>query len=484
MYKKKACDRCHSIKKHCNGKFPCNSCSKSNLQCSYNRSSAKKGRPRTKPEKVYRTLDRLSYSHNGCHNCKLKKKKCDESWPTCGLCHKLNLRCLQRQSYRTFSGDERLKGQEGDSPCQQKKLSNTPSELYKSIIASKETNEFDLGITSVFREKENFLSRNFLSETPSETAGSIISEHHHTFSISRNNGISSKEVSRYKNDEKSYFKKKKELISEIHSSSYKIPKTEVKLLCYFIDEVASVLFIDKTSTIFLEIVIPLCLEDYRVRIPLVTIAASHRANTLTNITPYKREAVLYKAKSQNIFWNEDKQAHKWENLVLGFLLLAMQDILEGNSLYWNMILKNVADILHQNGGIIIIAERLPIAAQLFCYLDLISSLSTCEVPYLETQLTLNSLGTNEKISQSYIEGVLNSKFGFRFGMGGELFRMIGSISTLASLRSTKNNSKEHRDYFESLATKIDFKLQEWDPPLDDIADSFQITAERKSSRLQ
>lgn len=93
MQQKRACDRCHRLKQVCDKQHHCSRCVRAEVGCTYNRTPALLGRPRVSEDKPRRTINKSKYSHNACTNCKKRKQKCDEAWPKCLTCQRLNLNC-------------------------------------------------------------------------------------------------------------------------------------------------------------------------------------------------------------------------------------------------------------------------------------------------------------------------------------------------------------------------------------------------------
>lgn len=276
------------------------------------------------------------------------------------------------------------------------------------------------------------------------------------------------------------------LIQSCRLSTYNLSTADYSLLTYFITEVLSLLFVDKTSTTFLRTVVPLALLDPMVRAPVLAIAASHRANssgisstrggsstaiaTATATSLYaSREATIYRAQSQAVFIAANVDYfHDSENGLLAIVLVAIGEIFEGTSLYWSVALEKAAQIIDKRGGLQAMVNIAPLAVQLFCYLDLVASLSTCSAPHVDNPRDYregaSGLGrkSTRGLDVASVESILNSKFGFKFGIAGELFKVIGNISTLASLRDSRYRSELDRQRFETLANLIEMKLQSWE----------------------
>ncbi|GME80632.1 unnamed protein product [Ambrosiozyma monospora] len=188
------------------------------------------------------------------------------------------------------------------------------------------------------------------------------------------------------------------------------------------------------------------------------------------------------------------------------------EVLVGDSLDWFLLLGKANDIIDDMGGItdVLKCEKdhdlLLIVVQLFCYLDLVSSLSTCKTPYVEKRekeaeekdnqelllpeissvsaedlmdsdfmswIASDDFDINKMLNTHFVKPsllmkqeteiseLLNADLGFKFGIGGEIFKIIGNISTLASLRNYRHKSQKYEDQFNSLADKIEMRLQNY-----------------------
>ena len=96
--KRSACDLCASIKTLCSRGRPCARCKRLSLECSYLRSTAPL--PDTTVSVLLRNTTKVGYTRSatGCINCRRRRKKCDEQQPTCGDCHRRQLRCVPRST--------------------------------------------------------------------------------------------------------------------------------------------------------------------------------------------------------------------------------------------------------------------------------------------------------------------------------------------------------------------------------------------------
>lgn len=461
LNKKKACDRCHSLKQVCIGINPCENCSKLNNLCTFCREKIKIGRPpkirkgdldKTKAKDSQRS--RKSYSHSGCSNCKKKKKKCDEKWPVCGNCKRLNLECSGE--IITTAGIKEI---------------NTPIKIMNEIFNRVEYEEnisnfsscFSAGPESIFTEKEKMFL-NSLLKSPNDQF----------YSSQKSFPVSHIDSNAY-----DYEYERNTLLLSCMEETYNLPNIEAELLKYFIVVVSPVLFADKTTASFLKAVIPISLVDKRVRYPILSISASHRANSAIGSNfHYNRERVVFRAKAQSTFMNEYMDfCNEVEIILLGILLLAVGEIFEGTSLLWSIALEKAGSLIKSMGGLKKVTLISPLSSQLFCYLDLISSLSTCSSPFIEQ---VDNKDNHIDYDENYIETLLNSKFGFKFGIAGEIFKIIGNISTLASLRINRYNNESLKQQFDSLANLIEMKLQKWSPPLDRVASTYHLNKDEGS----
>lgn len=278
-----------------------------------------------------------------------------------------------------------------------------------------------------------------------------------------------------------YEEQKQSILESCMINSLNIPPKEGELLCYFISKVSMLLFADKTTTQFLATVIPLCLVDSRVRYPIIAIASSHRVNSGSNRGVNSgstkggellRDAVSYRAKAQHcLAGKNDDFFDDSENVLLSLCLVSIQEIFEGNSLYWSSALQMGAQIIHTRGGLKKVSAVSPLSIQLFCYLDHVSSLSTCATPYMDRPKSNPYLNYDG----NHVEDILNCQFGFRYGLAGDLFKILGNISTLAGLRSNRHKNEAHERQFECLANLIEMRLQKWAPRRSELAENFLLT---------
>lgn len=450
--KKRSCDRCHERKEVCTGSQPCTRCEGASVSCEFSRIPKRIGRPPTKSTKH---LPLRKYSRKGCIPCKKQKKKCDEDRPACQNC----IRKLRPCSYINEVKEETaVKGSEWfvDLIKSEEVALPTPGQNFEIDVAP--SNDFNytekMFLDSLLEVPLNLLGLNALPTSCSSTDTVV----------------------------ELYEEQKFDLLTSCMINSVDISDTERNLLCYFISEVSPLLFADKTTTRFLTTVVPLCLVDSRVRYPILAIAASHRVNADATGSDYEviRDSVLFRAKAQNCLVDKNDDFYDdTENVLLSLCLVSIQEIFEGNSLYWSSALEKGADIIRVRGGLTKVSKISPLSIQLFCYLDLISSLSTCATPYVDRSKN----NPYSDYNGNHIEDILNCKFGFKFGIGGELFKIMGNISTLAGLRGNRYKSPEHDKQFDSLANLIEMKLQNWSPPLLEVATRYQIDENAGSGKL-
>lgn len=105
-----ACKKCAAIKANCAGRPTCSRCQRLGLKCSLSTNSKAllsvsphaSGEPPIFLSANNEHRARHTKSSSGCANCRRRRKKCDERWPTCGDCQRLHLQCLPRSE--TSSG--------------------------------------------------------------------------------------------------------------------------------------------------------------------------------------------------------------------------------------------------------------------------------------------------------------------------------------------------------------------------------------------
>lgn len=444
---KRSCDRCHKRKEHCLGTNPCVRCIGGDVTCTYLRVVKKTGRPRGPEQPV----PRRKHSRNGCVPCRKQKKKCDETRPSCENCSRMGRQCVYRQNSSTGGKDSGA----------------TESTPVFAAVAS-------VGPVSSDRDARMWPDDGFRAEFQALTPSTFFNTTEKMFLDLLLDKLLIEPDPNLRSPPdagQSYEEQKLTLLASCMLNSVGIPDVEGQLLCYFINEVSQLLFADKSTPRFLGTVIPLCLVDRRVRYPILAIASSHRVNS-SNMgeDEIMRDAVKYRGMAQCclVDRNSDFFADT-ENVLLSICLVSIHEIFEGNLLFWNSALEKGSEIIRVRGGLQKVLRVSPLSIQLFCYLDHVSLLSTCATPHMDRT---NNPYIN--YNGNHVEDILNCQFGFRYGISGELFKIMGNILTLAGLRSVRHQSLEHEAQFESLANLIEMKLQNWLPLDLDIADSFLL----------
>ncbi|KAG7873110.1 hypothetical protein KL938_005226 [Ogataea parapolymorpha] len=292
------------------------------------------------------------------------------------------------------------------------------------------------------------------------------------------------------------------LTKEIDSFN-ELKETEKMYMKYFVNDVAPILFAKNHAHVFLKQVVNLAFLYQQVRNPILGIAATHRSckldhelSSVRELNPAYRDSITYRARSK---LSEYPQCSD-EIELLSVLLSVMMEILVGDSLDWFQLLQRAYRILERCGGILSLTndkdDQLKlISVQLFCYLDFVSSLSTCNPPYIEMQ-QMNQFETSYNISESLEEfdneglvdesllpnteinsrfvssllsdsdtsSILKIELGFKFGIAGDIFKIMGKISALASLRKLRGRDSKYDIEFDRFASEIEMKLQNWDVP--------------------
>lgn len=260
---------------------------------------------------------------------------------------------------------------------------------------------------------------------------------------------------------------------------------EARLLEYFIIHVTPQLFVKRTATSFLLYVVPLCLQETSIRMPVLAIAAAHDSKSGGTSPEHYRDASYYRSRALSALIKENRDFYNSDSTILSLLLTTLLEMLEGTSLFWETALKEIANIIVARGGINVVARSIPMVAQLFCYLDLISSLSSntalvANAIHLDKSPTPHAFDYEGEMAptfnngpmvakspleyeQKYVKQLLND-FGFKSGIGGEMFYIIGNLSTLSRLVETRFTSRKHEVRFDSLANFIQRRLQQWSPP--------------------
>ena len=478
MIKARSCDRCHKRKEECRGEIPCERCKKDGAACLFERTFKKNGRPRG-PE---RALTRGKYSKNGCVACRKQKKKCDEKRPECGNCTRRQRLCWYERSPRREDGrnDDREENRSGRNGKKEESWSEKEQNHKQEDLQEEEGMMNDTQLQRLSQSQNpNLQNPNLQNPNLQNLQNSPLPDLALTpstfFSATEKMFLDSlledpHESAQSSPQSDTYEEQKLTLLQSCMLSTVGIPAKEGELLCYFITNVSMLLFVDKTTTRFLSTVIPLCLFDSRVRYPVIAIASSHRANSSPKSEfEIMRDAVKYRGMAQCCLAGRNSDFyHDTENVLLSLCLVSIREIFEGNSLFWSSALEKGSEIIRLRGGLKKVSSVLPLSIQLFCYLDHISSLSTCATPHVDR--SKNNPYAN--YNGNHVEDILNCKFGFRYGIAGELFKILGNISTLAGLRSHRHKSAEHERQFEALANLIEMKLQNWSPSHIEYMESF------------
>lgn len=472
---KRSCDRCHRRKEQCTGQNPCERCSRVTIQCTYDRQLKTVGRPKILEKGV-----RGIYSRNRCVPCSKSKKKCDEGQPSCGNCVKKMKTCWYNKS----------KGKDREKELSFEKINGTSKDSTENLTNHTHNDHTENGNYEIANLPSPAVSKWLDDLAKSEVQALTPSAFFNAtekmflesldFLLEADQSVQSAQSSPPEQDE--YEGQRMELLASCMLNSVGIPEPQGELLCYFINEVSMLLFSDKTSTRFLATVIPLCLADTRVRFPILAIASSHRLNSIAadSNLDIMRDAVKYRSMAQCcLAGKNDDFFDDTENVLLSLCLVSIQEIFEGNSLYWSSALEKGSDIIRVRGGLNKVSKMSPLSIQLFCYLDHVSSLSTCAVPLMDR--SRNNPYAN--YNGNHVEDILNCKFGFRYGFAGDLFKIMGNISTLAALRSARHQSPEYEKLFDSLANLIEMKLQHWSPSNMDIMNNFLLNEQLDSHKM-
>ncbi|GME76237.1 unnamed protein product [Ambrosiozyma monospora] len=319
------------------------------------------------------------------------------------------------------------------------------------------------------------------------------------------------------------------ILQEI-SNSKELPDIERFYLKYFVSNVVPVLFSNDSSDSFLRNIVPLALDHKIIRDPIMAIAATHRSFDCVSGRSGKRRVDYTNFNKEDVCMFRDFNFFRSRAKLVGFsyshdipksltllsvLLIVIMEVLVGDSLDWFLLLGKANEILDDMGGITDVLKQekdhdlLLIVVQLFCYLDLVSSLSTCKTPYVEKRekeaeekdnqelllpeipsvspedlidsefmswIESDDFDINKMLNTHFVKPsllikqeteiseLLNADLGFKFGIGGEIFKIIGNISTLASLRNLRHKSQKYEDQFNSLADKIEMRLQNYRTP--------------------
>lgn len=443
---KRSCDRCHKRKELCQGQIPCERCLRDSVACFFTRVVKKNGRPKG-PEKVGA---RRKYSKNGCAPCRKQKKKCDEGRPECTNCLKKCRSCFYPGELEMVTDDRDQTSFSNPKWLEEMGVnSGTPFARSRPLAETQAV----LTPSTFFNTTEKMFLDSLLDNL---LLADVHSAHSSPSDVSQD----------------IYEEQKTSLLTSCMVNSLGIPTAQGELLCYFINQVSMLLFADRTTTRFLGTVIPLCLVDTRVRYPILAIASSHRLNSTTGADyEIMRDAVKYRGMAQCCLVDKNSDFYDdTEIVLLSLCLVSIQEIFEGNSLYWSSALEKASEVIRIRGGFMKVSKISPLSIQLFCYLDHVSSLSTCATPHVDRSKNNPYFNYNG----NHVEDILNCKFGFRYGIAGELFKIIGNISTLAGLRSVRHKSPEHEQQFDLLANLIEMKLQDWSPSDMELLENFLV----------
>lgn len=421
--RKKACDKCHKMKQICDGGIPCSRCKRLKAECTFQRVLKKPGRPSKKVP---------------VNNELAKRVECSSQ-------------------------------EVSDSRLAETRESPIPSTAFTKVFLDKSKELINLQ-NPFSNIGERFLDMLLtFSEEPRqyEVDNETLSE-----SSEKNEILQAEQVF---ND----------AINGFPLDYWRLPEKEMQLLQYFVFEVSPILFIDKTSNSFLQMVIPLAIKGQRIRNILIAIAAIRRYEedaqlpekpsslyvskgySVTTRSEFLRDMLTYKSEAELTLVLEETDYFD-DSVLLSLLLLAMLSVLEGTSFMWASAMKRASIVISKRGGVKKLFKDRPLLVHLFSYLDLVSSLSTCIQPYVETIPSdgfkrEDTLENYAKFDEKEIAKVLNSSFGFRFSIGGEIFKLLGNISTLASLRHIRDQNVAYGKEFDTIADVIENHLQSWQP---------------------
>lgn len=265
----------------------------------------------------------ITRSRTGCISCRVRKKKCDEAWPQCGDCKRLNRACS---------------GPVGASKKALEKIEPGYLSLDSPVLSDSERNSLALpGIDGDISTTDLLNQEMQIVRDSSEFWQSPLTR---------------------------------------PLSTGQIDTTEKELLSYFKDVVVPILFMRQRLDKVSEAVLPLCFQYKQVRYPILGIAAAHRAGRDPG---YFLDYMCYKDKAQKSA--EMALKSQTEESMLSLLMMVYLEVLDGLSTNWGYYLENVFQRMNNNTENTLSSGMFAFIKQTFYYLDFVSSLSTCNPPF-------------------------------------------------------------------------------------------------------
>ncbi|PWY87960.1 hypothetical protein BO94DRAFT_624101 [Aspergillus sclerotioniger CBS 115572] len=428
-----ACFSCASIKSACSQGQPCQRCKRLALTCSYAFAHLRKWTDPDEGQHQYRRRVRHSRSRNGCESCVRRRKKCDEAFPKCGECRRLNIsNCRVGGSKST---DDEGQGARKIVP---ESREATDSQLPHRNISSLDSkvNEY-LGYVASLPEGDltGITRRGHLNESSALHYRRGVQEGAQEKETTSDVVVALGGVARLK---------------QVNIPD--LDATEHHLFLHYMHHVGRALVVvSNRENPFLQEIRQMAMEVKAVRHAMLALAACH----LCKVYP-KFEDTLIRQHSLALYYLKlDLRAQRTTDYILATsLLLSLFGICQGNSQKW---------ILHLYGAKALIDSHLdrpspkPLSEFLLDLYDFICCKTriTCDkVPKLRGGYPILS---------SYNERPHNSIHPL-FGLAGDLYQLLDSITQLALDRANPDTTPERQAMHLTRAREIEKRLQLWAVP--------------------
>lgn len=350
-------------------------------------------------------------------SCRIRKKKCDETWPQCGDCRRLNRKCSGPVDASRKTFDRLRQEQQSEDDAYD---GNTCLTLPASGADDDEADEISRVVNNsdLLTQEMEIVNR----DTAITNNGIV----HSSSSPPLWSAAAATPLSR-------------------PLTALQVDAAEKELLTYFKDIVVPILFMRQRLTKVSESVLPLCFQYKQVRYPILGIAAAHRAGRdpgfFLDYMCYKDKA----QKSADLALKSDT-----EESMLSLLMMVYLEVLDGLSTNWSYYLERVFQRMNRGPGETTTSYSSDIyefIKQTFYYLDFVSSLSTCNPPF-----------TAKNRQNAPQDQYIPECSPVRLGLCGELGSILGDISTLSSMRNLRSQHFILEDQFNSFAEFIEIRL--------------------------
>ncbi|KAL4782214.1 fungal-specific transcription factor domain-containing protein [Aspergillus varians] len=443
-----ACFNCASIKTACSQGQPCHRCERLDLACSYSlkyhrtwtADDAGSGRSRWRV--------RHHRSRNGCGNCLRRRKKCDEEFPRCRECCRLGLGdCHQRRGSSSSSNNSVDKRHQAQGLSYGTAASTVSSNAWLHHGGGSSSDDLALNVNEYL---------GYVALMPEGHLAGITRRGH----LNESSALQSRQTAQ--SDDQA----QKQLLSEVvlplggMLSLEDLDPTEHHLLLHFIQHVARALVVvNDRENPFLNEILPMALEVKAVRHAMFALAACH----LCKVYPKFEDTLIRQHGLALHHLKLDLQSKQETRYVLvTSLLLSLFAICQGNSQKW---------ILHLYGAKALIDSQLeegspkPSSKFILDLYDFICCKTriTCDkVPIPRGRLPLLSTYSEQQPSSSSTN---NNKIHPLFGLAGDIYQLLNSISQLALDKKALDISTPNSTLFtHTQARRIERHLEQWTAP--------------------